>query len=421
MAPPPFPMTAGKNRKGALKSTIAEDRKGKGKETRVTDEDESFFSEGHGGEFSFSAINNGVGRNDGSGKDEPVVEEEEAEEDGPDWDWVEEERDWRGEILGALFSHTTFDSLDTSSSLPTPVPTTHLRSTAFFGATAPHSRSHAFSASTLTARLTHQPTSTRSSTSMSRQNSHNSSTSFLAAVQPEPSPSPGPVSTFHALTNLRFPPNSSPEHVASYESATRNLFTLLGRRLDPRLLVLPQPSLQYPTQAEFDAPSSTSQLCSNLSHSFLVLLSVLNDAGLVGAMTALLSLINHLVYLFPVFATSILENSTTADDEASTASRGGMLALVAKMISRYGKPSNPSTLQASNAPEKLQGRRFRQATRISASRAKRKANRVEEDRVIIEDDKKRDSLVKELTAVVEGLAWSYTTEENKISRAAEEQ
>ncbi|GAA5909659.1 uncharacterized protein JCM6883_004591 [Sporobolomyces salmoneus] len=424
MAPPPFPMTGGKSRKSALRSAgkerPIEDKKGKGKEV---DEDDSFFSEGHGGEVSFDTTITDIG-----GRQRYVIDQDQAEgeeETAADWEWVEEERDWRGEILGAVFSHTTFSSIDTNSLLPlTGSLPTQLRATGFTGSTAPQSRSHAFSVSTFTARSTYQPTSTRSSTSMSRQNSHTSTTSYSPLLPPDPQASTGPVPTFHSLMNLRSPPNSSAELITSYELATRNLFTLLGRRMDPRLLLPSQPTFPYPTQADFDPSSSASHLCSNLSHSFQTLLSILDEAGLIGPITALLSLINHLVYLFPLFAQSILENSTTIDDEVTTSTTGGMIKLVAKMVSRYGKPSPPtSTSQASTAPMKLQNSRSRPATRISASRAKKRAAKGEEDRVLIEDAEKRESLLKELTALVEGLAWRYTTtfEGGRSGRSAEEQ
>ncbi|GAA5946190.1 hypothetical protein JCM3765_000148 [Sporobolomyces pararoseus] len=423
MAPPPFPMTGGKNRKSALKSTAKDDKKGKGKERASPEEDESFFSEGHGGEVSFDTTITEIG-----GRERYVRIEEEDEEGAvmaSDWEWVEEERDWRGEILAAVFSHTTFNTVDTSSVLPITVPLpTQLRATAFSSLTAPNSRSYAYSTSTLTARSTHQPTSTRSSTSMSRQNSHNSSTSYSLPLTAETAVSTGPLPTFHSLMNLRFPPHSSPEHVTSYETATRNLFTLLGRRMDPRLPLLSQTSLPYPSIADLDPTTSAYHLCSNLSHSFQVLLIILDEAGLIGPITALLSLINHLVYLFPSFAKSILENSISDDDEVSTSQSRGLLSIVAKMITRYGKipsPSSVSSSQSLSAMDKrpFQNRRSKQAARNASSRAKKK-NAGEEDRVIIEDSEKRESLLKELAAIFEGLAWRYSSE-GLNNRNAEDQ
>lgn len=419
MAPPPFPMTGGRNRKSALKSTVKEDKKGKGKQRASPEEDESFFSEGHGGEVSFDMTVTEMG---GRERYSRVEGEDEEENLGAvNWEWVEEERDWRGEILAALFSHTTFNTVDTSSVLPvTALPPTQVRATAFSSLTAPQSRSYAYSTSTFTARSTHQPTSTRSSSSMSRQNSHNSSTSHSLPVTAESSTSTGPLPTFHSLMNLRFPPHSSSEHVTSYETATRNLFTLLGRRMDPRLPLLSQTSLPYPSIADLDPTTSAHHLCSNLSHSFQVLLTILDEAGLIGPITALLSLINHLLYLFPTFARSILENSISDDDEVSTSQSRGMLSIVARMITRYGKIPSPSSLSSTPMEKRpFQNRRSRQAARNASSRAKKK-NAGEEDRVFIEDSEKRESLLKELSAVVEGLAWRYSSE-GTSNRNAEDQ
>ncbi|GAA6005220.1 hypothetical protein JCM11491_002625 [Sporobolomyces phaffii] len=439
MAPPPFPMTGGKSRKSALKPkeatgkerNVEERTRGKGKGRAIPEEDESFFSEGHGGEVSFDET-----ITDARSHARYVEEDEENEEDegGWDWEWVEEDREWTGEILAAVFSHTTFTSIDVSSAHTNlGVPSTQLRSTFFSGSTAPQFRSSAFSAPTWISRSSLHSASARSSSSMSRQTSHNSATSTLPSPAPETSASAGPVPTFHALTNLRFPPTASPDHVAAYETATRSLFTLLGRRLDPRLPLSSQPSLPYPSAADFDPTTSALHLCSNLSHSFQALLAILDDAGLLGPIAALLSLINHLIFLFPLFVRSILENTNTgdADDTVGPSTKGGLLAIVARLISRYGKPPHPSSLPSSlgieasdkRAPQ-FQSRRSRQAARTAGGRTRKRAmagGEEEHDRVPLEDPEKRESLLQELVAVLEGVAWRYASGGVERTRSGEAQ
>lgn len=434
MAPPPFPMTDGKIRKSALKSKEKErpvaDRKGKGKDTTTTEEDESFFSEGHGGEVSFDRTVTEIGGQLSLVDEQDENELDEDDHQDWDWEWVEEEREWRGEILAAVFSHTTFASIDTSSALPAMgnASTQQARATLLSNSTAPSSRFFTFSASTSHLRGSHQTASVRSSFGMSRQNSLNSSTSASSA-QADLSPSTAAVPTFHSLMNLRFPMNSPPTLVTAYETATRNLFLSLGRRLDPRLPLPSQNSLSYPSPADYDSTVSALHLCSNLSHSFQTLLTILDEAGLVGPITALLSLVNHLVYLFPLFSRSILEKSESLDDEAGPKPQNGLLSIVARMISRYGKPTpalSSTSAQGPDATEKrplpFQNRRSRQAARISSSRAKKKGTGQDElDRTVIEDKGKREALVRELTAVVEGLAWRYASEGAEASRNGEEQ
>lgn len=429
MAPPPFPMTGGKTRKSALKAKVqakeAGEKGGKGKERMRLEEDESFFSEGHGGEVSFDATVTNVEQQELDRGEED--EGTDGEEDW-DWEWVEEEREWRGEILAAVFSHTTFAPIDIALAMP-PVggaPSTQLRSTFQTGST---SRSFAYSNSAPTWRSTHHASTARSSGS--RQNSFNSTFSAPSSMLPSDHlSSTGPSPTFHSLMNLRFPPTLPPSLASAYESATRELFTLLGRRLDPRLPSSSSAhSAPYPSQLDYDPISSALHLCSNLATSFTALLSILDQAGLIGPITALLSLINHLAYLFPLFAKSILDGALSGQDEVAEGIKGGMIVLLGKIITRYGKPSPPVPLmdtQSSNSqggkmPFTFHNRRSKQARTIIARDRQKRTGEHAEERVIIEDKGKHESLLNELSTLLECLAWRWASEAQVTSRNGEEQ
>ena len=430
MAPPPFPMTGGKGRNSALKGKAQEkeggDKVGKGKEKQRIEEDESFFSEGHGGEVSFDTTVTAVEQQQGLDGEED--DEDPDGEEGWDWDWVEEEREWRGEILAAVFSHTTFAPIDTTLAMPPAggVPSTQLRSTFQGGST---SRSFAYSNSASTWRSTLHASTARSSGS--RQYSFNSASSAPSPlVSSEHLSSIGPSPTFHSLMNLRFPPTLPPTLNSAYESANRGLFTLLGRRLDPRL---PQAttahSAPYPSQLDHDPISSALHLCSNLSTSFTSLLSILDQAGLIGPLTALLSLINHLAYLFPLFAKSILDGVNSGLNEGAEGSKVGMIALLGKIITRYGKPApavpaldaQSSASQSGRTPFTFHNRRSKQAKSTIARDRQKRTGENSEERVIIEDKEKRESLLNELATLLECLAWRWASEGQGVSRNGEEQ
>ncbi|GAA5934078.1 uncharacterized protein JCM15063_000548 [Sporobolomyces koalae] len=430
MAPPPFPMTGGKTRRYAANKLNGDAPNDSGKRRMMAEEDESFFSEGHGGMINPSFGVSGAQTMDKVTEMDDEDEGEEAEDS--EWEWVEEERDWRGEILAVIFSHTTPTTIDTTSALPFTGTTsaTQLRSTVVPNATGAFSRSFAYSATARSATSTGRSFGGANS----RQNSlGGSSMSTTSPASTAPGP---PVPTFHSLMNLHFPPSTASALTSSYESETRNLFTLLGRRLDPRLTPTIPNSPQVGYAEHADPLASTIQLCSDLSQSFQALLVILDQAGLIGPITALLSLINHLVFLFPPFALSLLSDSIPpqGSDTSTPSRKGGLLAILAKLITRYGKHVAPqptpasSTAQSARTGEKrslaFQSRRSKQASRNAASRTggskKKGIEEGEEDRILIEDSDKRDALLCSMTGIVEGLAWRWTVEEAKSSRNAQD-
>ncbi|GAA5887974.1 hypothetical protein JCM5296_001518 [Sporobolomyces johnsonii] len=426
MAPPPFPATLGaKDPQGRRKSE--KDRgseKDKGKGRMLLQEDESFFSVGHGGgeEHDLGGMGE-VTFDDGA----EGAEGEGGQEDWS-WEWIEEEREWRAEILCAVFTHTTFSPIDLTSSLPSNQlthPHHHLhRSTAAAGA------------STFTASRTFTATSAHRSTFGGPSRS-------LLSAQPSPAtlaPPTGPIPTFHALTNLRFPSSTPPALVTEYESLTRELFSLLGRRIDPH------PHSQHHTSQLLPHASSTGNsdsdallLASGLCASFESLLRVLDQAALVGPLTALLSLLGHLTFLFPAFSKALLNDPSVALAAAAAGRAGpttpsGMIPFVARIVARYARPPPPSRAPVAGFPaaggvdprrslsfrsRKAKVSRPPSAAAAAAAGGSGKADESEVERITLLDGRKRGALVEAALGVLEGCAWRLSLGEGE--GAGEEQ
>ncbi|GAA6057997.1 hypothetical protein JCM3770_006637, partial [Rhodotorula araucariae] len=267
-----------------------------------------------------------------------------GEEDGADaWAWVLEERDVRSELLAAVFTHTILTPLDVE---PAVLP--HI------AYSLPHHHRSTIPAATLgnasNARLSTARYGAAASTFAAR--------STAAAPAPTRPTRSGPVPTFHALMNLHFPPSTPPALVAEYESITRELFTLLGRRLDPHGLAPAAHLSLLPTYLALSASPDeleTVLLAVGLARALAALLAVLEAATLAGPMTALLRLMAHLAFLFPPFAHAC--TAATADRPGAGAgsdagvgvgvgvrSDGGaepLLVLLARILARFARPEPP--------------------------------------------------------------------------------
>ncbi|GAA5895745.1 hypothetical protein JCM8208_005075 [Rhodotorula glutinis] len=362
------------------------------------------------------------------------------EEDGEAWAWVPEDRDARSELLAAVFSHTTLAPLDVEPAVVPP--SAH-----------PHAHAHSMRRATATG-----ATATATATSSSRFGTAARSTAStyggrfpsLHAPPSSTSPAPsGPVPTFHALMNLRFPSTTPPPLVAEYEALTRELFTLLGRRLDQhghpsssqahstvstsaaQFALLP-PHLALSTRPE---DLETALLASDLTRALAKLLGVLERATLVGPMTALLRLLSHLVFLFPHVAHSCCAADTAAAAPSAAAAAVSvsdtkgepLVKLLARIVARYGRPEMATKEHAGGSSAAaaallargggggvmLRSRKARIArpSSMGSGAGKRRGGRdgaegdkEGEERVPLEAGK-RARLVEGVLGVLEGVAW----------------
>ncbi|ORY77576.1 hypothetical protein BCR35DRAFT_325508 [Leucosporidium creatinivorum] len=391
----------------------------------------SFFGPGGGGDsFSSSALPRrvdpppgplfGVGGKRKSpskkGKNvmlvEEAVEEEMGGEEGMEvemeterWDAGEEQeeedlmggnegRDWRSEIISSIFTHTTYIHHDTESS--TSFPPSHSSRT--LGST---------SSSRL---LTH---STFSSTRYTHPHSHaNSSTGRLALPESPSSTPSGPIPTFHALTNLRFPPHTPANITANYEELCRELFGILGRS---------STSLGVGGGAGEEEAALQQHFLNPLAHTLESLATQLERAGIIGPLIQLLALIAQLILLFPGFTAYFLNASHTPT--LNTPSK--FLPLLSRLLRRFGRPPSPSSSRSSELASTPGGASL--PSFLGKGKAKERSRRVRgvvmrpqqimggvkgkgaeggygEERVELEG-LKRERLVGRVLECLEGLAW----------------
>lgn len=353
--------------------------------------------------------------------DLPMVQEEEDAIGESQWEWLAEQRDTRSELVAAVFTHTSLAPIDTEPAVALAKP----------GNVAARSATHAATHAS-TARATASARSGHPSTFGGR-----ASTATAAAAQQTPaSQTTGPYPTFHALMNMRFPTSTPPALVAEYESVTRDLFTLLGRRLDPHSPPFPSSSIQSPVlppsltlgrpySLDGSQPSIEPLLLAfGLASHFASLLQVLEAATLSGPMTALLKLMSHLAFLFPPFALaccavtttpSVRANGPAATQHQHSLAPVSLLVLLGRIIARYGRPELPSrdSLLPRNSgppgatlttrPAAIRSRKARVARTSSASAAA-KADEDAQERVQLEKGK-RGGLLDAVLGVLEGIAW----------------
>ncbi|BGP00653.1 Proteophosphoglycan ppg4 [Rhodotorula toruloides ATCC 204091] len=352
-----------------------------------------------------------------------MVQEEDEGIGELQWEWLAEQRDTRSELVSAVFTHTSLAPIDTEPAVVLAKPGNAAARPATYAAT------HAS-----TARATASARNAHSSTFSGR-----TSTGAAAAAQQASASQPsGPYPTFHALMNLRFPSSTPPALVAEYDSITRDLFTLLGRRLDPHSSPFPSssssstspvlpPSLSLGRAYSLDGAHPTLEplvLAYGLASHFASLLQVLEAGTLSGPMTALLKLMAHLAFLFPTFALACCAVTTTPTVRTNhTATQQvqhshvpvPLLVLLGRIIARYGRPelpsrdsllprgSGPAGSTLTTRPAAIRSRKARVA-RTSSAAAAAKADEDAQERVQLEKGK-RGALLEAVLGVLEGVAW----------------
>ncbi|KDE08433.1 hypothetical protein MVLG_01468 [Microbotryum lychnidis-dioicae p1A1 Lamole] len=345
-----------------LMSSPARGRSDKGKSRMlVEDEDDSMALDGEDSRFE--------------SRFEDEAEELEAAEPQFDEDPLvtNDERDWRSEIISALFNHVTYDRFDQESVMAPPGSTATQRfSTSIFSARGPMTTSHGSTLRRSTAAASNGATPDR-------------------VVAPT-----NPVPTLHEITNIRFPSYLDPSLSLVYDDRCRELFGLLGRRADP----LVDPS-----------EDATQQLADGIVAVFDGLLDLLDRAGLVGPLINLLSLIGHLVLLFQHFANSYLREAHTLEARSRHAGNDAasdLLSKVGSFLRRYGRPLPPSRGTTDSHPSRSRAKERSKRVRGIAMRANGNSNALatlqDDDRIEL-DPTRRNALLFAIADFVEALAW----------------
>lgn len=256
---------------------------------------------------------------------------------------------------------------------------------------------------------------TRSTFAASSRSHH--STGRLSLAEPAPPAPTTPVPTFHALTNLRFPPTTPATITTAYEELCREVFGILGRRSDST------PSTQHLPRAS-DEEAATRGFVNPLAHCLEGMVIQLDRAGLVGPLIQLLALISHLVLLFPAFSIYFLNASPSLVVDLPTPTAGSkFIPLLARLLKRFGRPPSPSKI-ASDLAASTPGGASLQLTG-GKGKAKERSRRVrgvvmrpqqmlngakgalkdgEEEKIEL-DSVKRERLLGKVLECLEGLAW----------------
>ncbi|KAM0751513.1 hypothetical protein T439DRAFT_379632 [Meredithblackwellia eburnea MCA 4105] len=332
MPPPPVPLT--RDRKGVLSPRKD---KGKGKAGGMMLPDDSLMEEDESedrmaldsgdvsawrGARSDDSVPDGFG-GDWNDMDTEVRgagvegEEEEGEEFGDEWDWLDVPYQPSGEImtiLSLLFKHQTFAPVDTSSVITSLGPaTSQLRS----------------SMSASSSGSTWRPTA---SSRLSVASSATVGGTAGAASQPlTPTPT-GPQPTFYSLTNLRFPATVPPDLIHEYEETCRQIFVILGTTSS---------SPSTTPSATLGAPPSLVNLTIELGRSLETLFRLLELGGLLGPLCSLVSLCASLVLLVPSFARFFtnVPVDTGMMLPPTGKSKSKMLVMLNNVLRKYGKPT----------------------------------------------------------------------------------
>lgn len=125
---------------------------------------------------------------------------------------------------------------------------------------------------------------------------------------------------------------------------------------------------------------------------------LLDTAGIVGPLAALLSLISSLVLLFPQFAGYYLNDPLLSRYHTSK-----LLGLLAKVIKRFGRPAPVVRVVEKSGKGKARDRSRR--LRGVVLRPASKPTGVEEEERIELEPAKRSALMFAVVEVLEGLAW----------------
>ncbi|KAI5474747.1 hypothetical protein MNV49_002525 [Pseudohyphozyma bogoriensis] len=353
MGPPASISRMGAGRKGMTPSKGLE----KGKARMMVDAEEEDEEE------SLVVDSRGVKRWKGEGKaskvDDMSMEEpdEEEEEDEEEYDGAmdERERDLRSEILSALFNHTTFTQFDTESAIITPA---SQRQSAFTRS----SSAGTFRPSAATANPT-------------------AATTAAADPLPTPTASASPTPTFHSLTNLRLPPGTPPAVIAEYEEVCKELFMTLGRK-----------------RGEDMGEDEGVVLARGVGLGLENLARILESIGVIGPLIALLSLIAHLVLLFPPFTSLYL-----MDYEGPRQVHSKLIPLLGSIATRFGRPAPTSRSSEKSATKGIARERSRKVRGVTFRADPVKE--AEKDARVEVGEEKRVALLFGVVAVLEGLAW----------------
>lgn len=209
----------------------------------------------------------------------------------------------------------------------------------------------------------------------------------------------GPQLTFHALTNLRFPPGVPAEIVSDHETLCSGLFVLLGRK---------------PEAMHADASSTleTYLFIGSLAHSLEEMIRLLDKASMISPLIAAIGLVSTLILLYPPFAEYYLGGAMMAS-AASHAANGPpsskLMTLLARIVRRYGRPAPVETLDSrAGAKIRAKPRRSRAArpsrtTQLTKTKDSRSTSELDEP-VPVEQGKRVALLIKVIDTL-EGLAW----------------
>lgn len=300
------------------------------------------------------------------------------------------------QITSALFTHVTFSHFDNESAI---APTLSASQ-----------RPSSLSRSLLNGRLsgtasTFRPAGTHGAFS---------SRSMLVDLPASPSHSATPVPTFHALTNLRFPPGTESAVVAEHESLCRELFTLLGRRA---------PNPNGAAAADTSSALDTYLFVGALAHCLELLARLFEKTGIIGPLISILSLISTLVMLFAPFAEYYLGGAMmaqAADHSGSAPPPSKLMALLARIVKRYGRPIPPAEADSSTGKGRAK-ERSRRTRGVVMRSAKHLANgknaaAAELDDAVPLEQGKRVALLARVVELLEGLAWraDQVTEEQSV-------
>ncbi|SCV73353.1 BQ2448_7279 [Microbotryum intermedium] len=342
-----------------MMSSPARARIDKGKNRMLTeDEDDSMVLDREDSRFESRFEDEA----EGSESAEPQMEEDPLD--------ANDERDWRSEIISALFNHVTYDHFDQESAIAPPGSTATQRS----------------SASTF---------SVKGATATSHSSTLRRSTAASIATPDRMVTPISPVPTLHGITNIRFPSTLDPGLSLAYDDRCRELFGLLGRRSDPLV----------------GGSNDAAQLADGIVAVFDGLIDLLDQAGLVGPLINLLSLVGHLVLLFQHFANSYLRETNTPGSRSRHAGEeaaSDLLSKVGSLLRRYGRPLPPSRTASDLNPSRSRAKERSKRVRGFAMRANGTSSAMvavkDDDRVEL-DPTRRNALLFAISDFVDALAW----------------
>ncbi|KAL8279916.1 hypothetical protein RQP46_007766 [Phenoliferia psychrophenolica] len=347
--------------------------KGKGKmmigETVEEEGDESIVVDSKG-VSEWGAKASGAGALDDSSRIEDETEEEDDEEE-----WMDFSRDRMiggGSVVAALFCHRTFVHFEPDSvNLP---PSTSQRSSTF---------SLSFA---------------RTGGSTARLGSLAQSSGRLD-LPPAPTVPQAAVPTFHSLMSLRLPVGTPLATVTEYEDVCRDLSATLGQR----------PSLVNASANLFSIEiDTTSHLARGVGSSLEALARILDEAGVIGPLISLLSLLSSLILHFPPFALHFLNVPLSPAQilPPQGKRKSNLLALLARVVKRFGRPA-PVARVGEKAARGGRTRERPRRVRAVGNKPLGAVEKASEERIELEPAK-RIALLSAVVEVLEGLAWRMT-------------